>query len=82
MTGQDVNISPLKFLADDLLARLIESACDRVAKLFLQLGELANLPAEGVRADPLLADPAFVHDGSLAIPGLLGIGEAASQPPP
>ena len=58
MPGQDVNIAALKLLTKDLHPRLIDGARDRRGKLILELGELSDLPAEGVRADPLFANPA------------------------
>ena len=82
MPGQDVNVAALKLLPEYLHASLIDGACDRAGKLVLQLGELSDLPPKGVRADPLFADPAPVHDGGLAIPGLLAVGKAAREPSP
>ena len=53
-----------------------------VGQLALQLPEtLGFVQPKGIRPDPLLADPATVHNRGHAIPGSLGIGEAAREPP-
>ena len=81
MTGQDVNIAALEFLAEDLHAGFVHGGLDGRGQLALQLLKLADLPAKGIPGDPFFADSAPVHDGCHAIPGSLGIGKAASQPP-
>ena len=80
MSGQDVNVAAFKLLANQLQSRFIQGVADSGGQLVLQLGELSDLPAEGVRRDPLLADLAPVHHRGHAITGLLGVGEAAREP--